>query len=51
MQRRIPKIEVSVVFTIGFFVFIVHLTRTVSFASVIGDLVLSPLLTIGSFGF
>ena len=36
-------------FTIGFIVFIVHLTRP--FLSVIGDLVLSLLFTIGSFGF
>ena len=28
MQRRFPKIGVSVVFTIGFVVFVVHLTRT-----------------------
>ena len=28
MQRRFPKIRVSVVFTIGFIVFIVHLTPT-----------------------
>ena len=27
MQRRFPKIGVSVVFTIGLIVFIVHLTR------------------------
>ena len=30
MQRRFPKIGVGVVFTIGFIVFIVHLTRTLA---------------------
>ena len=35
VQRRFPKMGVSVVFTIGFIVFIVHLTRTFYLSSVI----------------
>ena len=45
MQRRFRKIAVSVVFTMGFIVFIVHLTRSFCGSSVI--LLFSLLFTLG----